>query len=76
MPLAVIWTCLDACDRRDAGMALNNLDTTHAAVAPLMIGEEGKKIYDASHSFFSRIYRPVKIKGLLSRLRNKKRRKA
>jgi hypothetical protein len=40
-----------ACDRRDAALAMQALDTAHAANAPFHAGREGVTMYDKTVAF-------------------------
>jgi hypothetical protein len=58
MHLAQIRVALDACDRRDAALALQALETTHAAVAPLLVGREGSSLLQRCSAALRRVIRP------------------
>jgi len=63
MPLYVIRLGLVACDRRDASIAMHQLDCVHAAIAPIMVGEDGMSAYNKCFKRLSEIIRPSKIEG-------------
>jgi hypothetical protein len=59
MSVPQIRVALAGCDRRDAALALQNLDTVHAAVAPLLVGEKGGSAFDRCASALKAIIRPL-----------------
>lgn len=45
MSIAQIRCCLAACDRRDATLSIMQIDAIHAAMAPLLVGENGQPFH-------------------------------
>lgn len=52
-----IRCALAACDRRDSSFALQQIETIHAAVAPLAAGEKGMSAYEKCVDFLMRPFR-------------------
>lgn len=48
---------LAACDRRDANIALQQLDTIYSAVAPIAVGDKGMPAYKQCFNFLMRPFR-------------------
>jgi len=71
LPLPVIQLGINACNRRDAALALQNLDCTHSAVAPLMVGKEGQDAYNRCFRALSLIVSPSKALSAISGLMKK-----
>lgn len=46
-----------ACNRRDAALALQQIDVIHAAVAPLAAGDKGMPAYDRCVNWLMRLFR-------------------
>lgn len=48
---------LAACARRDAALALQQIDVIHAAIAPIAAGEKGMPSYDRCVNWLMRLFR-------------------
>jgi hypothetical protein len=60
MSLPQIRCALAACNRRDASLALTQLDVIQAAVAPLAVGDKGMPAYDRCFNWLMRFFRKPK----------------
>jgi hypothetical protein len=58
MSLPQIQAALRACDRRDAMLALQHLETTHAGNAPLLVGKEGRTAFEKCAGYLRNIISP------------------
>lgn len=58
MSLPQVKACLRECDRRDAALALSQMSATHAAVAPVMVGDEGGEVAEKIKASFRRVINP------------------
>jgi hypothetical protein len=63
-----IRVALDACDRRDAALAIQNLETTHAAVAPLMVSKGGASVFEKCGDYLRGIISPKRKVSPFKRL--------
>jgi hypothetical protein len=66
MSLPQIQAALRACDRRDAMLALQHLETTHAGNAPLLVGKEGRTAFEKCAGYLRNIIAPKSAKSTAS----------
>lgn len=58
MSLPQVEEALAACDRRDAMLAMQMMNVIHASVAPVMVGEKAKPVFDKMFRALKRVIFP------------------